>query len=422
MAATLGPSPLFFSGHSCPRRSLFLNLKPPCFSSPGGPDSLPSTQDSPQPGPSPSPPASVDPVKLAFERAKAYKTNPRPPPPVDSVAPDTASASTLDAGASKEVIPGLREGNGVGLGESIPGKDTGKERLVISNVGFLGLDFADKKQTRGLPPGLVPISDPFPEGETPDVEIIVGDASQFDNSKASKQAPSAQEGDPDFYKPKVTSWGVFPRPSNISKTFGGGRVIHPGEVLETTEDRAAKEARTRELLAAYKKKMGLSIDAQLKSECENALKDGDSLMDVGKLKEALSYYQQIMDKLPFQSELYGLAALQWSICQDSLARPSEARIMYEKLQSHPNARITKKARQFMFSFEAMEMMKVRSSRISSAESTGYRDYFEAFVEEKSAYGLNNKIDLEEGSATQVLPYVIFLLAPIFAVLIIALYK
>ena len=50
--------------------------------------------------------------------------------------------------------------------------------------------------------------------------------------------------------------------------FGGGRNIRPGEVLETAEERAAKEARTRQLLAAYKKKVGLSIDAKLKSECE----------------------------------------------------------------------------------------------------------------------------------------------------------
>lgn len=115
------------------------------------------------------------------------------------------------------VIVGSKEGSGVDLGELIPGKETSKERLVISNVDFLGLDFADKKQTRGLPPGLVPISDPFPEGEIPDVEFIVGDASNFDNSRASNQAP-VQDGDSDLYKPKVTSWGMFPRPSNISKT------------------------------------------------------------------------------------------------------------------------------------------------------------------------------------------------------------
>lgn len=30
------------------------------------------------------------------------------------------------------------------------------------------------------------------------------------------------------------------------------------------------------------------------------LKDGDSLMGSGKLKEALPYYQKVMDKMPFQ--------------------------------------------------------------------------------------------------------------------------
>lgn len=39
-------------------------------------------------------------------------------------------------------------------------------------------------------------------------------------------------------------------------------------MLETDEEKAAKEARTKELIAAYKKKFGLSIDAKLKSECE----------------------------------------------------------------------------------------------------------------------------------------------------------
>ena len=50
--------------------------------------------------------------------------------------------------------------------------------------------------------------------------------------------------------------------------FGGGRVIRPGEVLETADDKAAKEARTRQLLAAYKTKIGLNIDPKLKSECD----------------------------------------------------------------------------------------------------------------------------------------------------------
>ena len=50
--------------------------------------------------------------------------------------------------------------------------------------------------------------------------------------------------------------------------FGGGRNIRPGEALETPEDKASKEARTRQLIAAYKRKMGLNIDPKLKAECE----------------------------------------------------------------------------------------------------------------------------------------------------------
>lgn len=39
-------------------------------------------------------------------------------------------------------------------------------------------------------------------------------------------------------------------------------------MLETAEEKAAKEARTRELLAAYKSKTGLKIDPKLKFECQ----------------------------------------------------------------------------------------------------------------------------------------------------------
>jgi hypothetical protein len=34
---------------------------------------------------------------------------------------------------------------------------------------------------------------------------------------------------------------VFPRPANISATFGGGRNIRPGQALETAEQRTKRE-------------------------------------------------------------------------------------------------------------------------------------------------------------------------------------
>lgn len=91
-----------------------------------------------------------------------------------------------------------------------------KRELSVSSIDFVGLNFADKKTGRGLPAGLVPVSDPFPEGDLPEVEFIVGDTSKFEDEKSSK--PEIQGDDENVYKPKVSSWGVFPRPNDISRT------------------------------------------------------------------------------------------------------------------------------------------------------------------------------------------------------------
>ncbi|VVA32380.1 PREDICTED: cytochrome C oxidase subunit [Prunus dulcis] len=132
------------------------------------------------------------------------------------------------------MVEGLEErSTGGNLGNEIVDK---KGKLSVSSIDFVGLGSAS------------------------------GDARNFD---AVAWKPEQTQGDnSDLYKPKVSSWGVFPRPNDISKTFGGGRVIRPGEVLETAEEKAAKEARTRRLVAAYKSKMGMNSDPKLRSECE----------------------------------------------------------------------------------------------------------------------------------------------------------
>ncbi|OWM72848.1 hypothetical protein CDL15_Pgr021154 [Punica granatum] len=337
-----------------------------------------NTPESSEPDPGP-----VDPVKLAFEKATAYRKSPQSKPAVKVMTGDAGADSGAGA-TSPGPAPaeGLNEEKGADSGAGVKvEKASNKDQLVVSSVDFVGLDFGDKKRTRRLPPGLLPVAETFSDQDIKEVEIIVGDTSKFEDSTATKPA-SVKEDNSEVYKPK----------------YGGGRNIRPGEALETAEERAAKDARTRELLAAYKKKIGLNVDPKLKIECEKVLKDGDALMDSGKLKEALPYYEKIMKNLPFQSEIHGLAALQWSICQDSLTRRDQARSMYEKLQSHPNPTVSKKARQFMFSFQAMEMMKVGSSRLSS-RNTGYQNYFEAFIEDKVDYTSNNDDEARLGALT-----------------------
>ncbi|XP_017254642.1 uncharacterized protein LOC108224510 isoform X2 [Daucus carota subsp. sativus] len=418
----------------------------------GGSDDLVGTNDSSLSSDKPLEPPVLDPVKLAFEKSKAYKdlkTNAKPlsnQQPADDAVKKTggselrgasvegkegsdafkvAMEKAKDYGRTKG---GLTESKGAGSGDGISGsreksesptveeRANNKKKMTVSSIDFVGLNFSDKRSSRGLPPGLVPTVDPF--SDTDEVEIIVGDTSKFEGTTRSN--PATVDENQDVYKPKVSTWGVFPRPSNISKTYGGEKVIRPGEALETAEEKASKEARTRQLLAAYKKKVGLNIDPKLKSECQKVLNDGDLLMDRGMLEEALPFYERVMEKLPFQTELHGLAALQWSICQDSLTRVNEARVMYEKLQSHPNPKVSKQARNFVFGFQAMEMLKVRKST-PSPTSTGYQNYFDAFVKDKSTVSLE-ETEANEGAFSEVLPYMVFLCCPILIVLVIAVQK
>ncbi|URE34941.1 hypothetical protein MUK42_15709 [Musa troglodytarum] len=378
-----------------------------------------------------------DPVKLAFAKAKAYQKDkksapiaePQPPPSssagLDGVGDDSPAEVPSAVKLAMERAKEYKKGKGapgpqkmsLPYSRELLEEKSKKGELKLSSIDFLGLDFAEKKPYRGRPPGLAPVIEPISEGDLPEVELIVGDPSKFGESIPSVTVnPEENDDNMVFYKPKVSTWGVFPRPSNISKTFGGGRNIKPGEVLETAEGKAAKEKRTRELLAAYKSKMGLTIDAKTKAECEKALKEGDKLMDLGRLREALPFYEKIMKDLVFQSELHGQAALQWSICQDSLSRPNVARAMYEKLQSHPNVQVSKRARQFAFSFQAMEMMKASGSSI--LPKTGYETYFDAFVENNDNYS-PAKEEQEESTLRQGLPYIMFLSSPILFIIFLA---
>lgn len=108
---------------------------------------------------------------------------------------------------------GLKGSAGGNSGKEVVEK---KAKLSVSSIDFVGLGFADKKEGRGLPAGLVPISDYIPEGGSPDVEFIAGDTRNFDAGP--RQTEQTQGDNPDLYKPKVSSWGVFPRPNDISKT------------------------------------------------------------------------------------------------------------------------------------------------------------------------------------------------------------
>uniref|UniRef100_A0A0A9CV44 Uncharacterized protein n=1 Tax=Arundo donax TaxID=35708 RepID=A0A0A9CV44_ARUDO len=446
---------------------------------------LPCPLASSAPGPPPPPPEEAekpDPIKLAFARAAAYKKerdSPAPaPPPTPPPPPPSQPQPSAEVSGSKEAVARAleyRNGNGGGPGagggdgSSLLGgsPDFGQNTLLSQDVtfgkvsnkkeeyeydetDFLGLDFFEKKRYRGPPPGLAPVVEPLSDDDFPEVEIIIGDPSKFEKTRRSteiqpvddreseetsrsttsepnkddkveKAPPSTAEPEDDenadIYKPTVRSWGMFPRPQNISKAYGGGRNIRLGGETQSAEEKAAKDKRTKELIASYRNRQNMIVDAKTKAECTEALREGDELMNTGRLKQALPYYEKVMKAVDFKTELHGIAALQWSICLDSLCRSKEAMSMYSKLKNHPNSEISKKANMFVFSFQAMDFMKVNSTPLP--KNTGYETYFNKFGGQKNYYA---SLDEPDMGIDQIIPYMIFLVSPIFLVAFVALRK
>ncbi|PKA61756.1 hypothetical protein AXF42_Ash008587 [Apostasia shenzhenica] len=137
------------------------------------------------------------PVNSSMEKAKEYTENKRLSTEMQSV---LGQEDTILWNSTKDFLKN---------------KSNKKDELKISSKDFLGLDFSEKKSYKRVPPGLVPSAGPILGDDVFEVEFIVGDARKFENTPP---VLALNDDNTSLYKPKVSTWGVFPRPSNISKT------------------------------------------------------------------------------------------------------------------------------------------------------------------------------------------------------------
>lgn len=86
--------------------------------------------------------------------------------------------------------------------------------------------------------------------------------------------------------------GVFPRPDNISQTYGGGRNLRPGQPLETEEQQAARQARVGAALARYRQQQGLVVDSAVEEAAQRAFDEGSALFQEGRLEGALERFTE----------------------------------------------------------------------------------------------------------------------------------
>lgn len=61
---------------------------------------------------------------------------------------------------------------------------------------------------------------------------------------------------------QVSTWGVFERPADISKAYGGGKKIGIGGAEEDPEEKARKQKELDAKLKAYRNSLGGDFDAE----------------------------------------------------------------------------------------------------------------------------------------------------------------
>ena len=147
---------------------------------------------------------------------------------------------------------------------------------------------------------------------------------------STETAPTDPPDDDDMYTPKSSAWGVFQRPRDVSKTFGGGRVITRAEMNRMDDEYEAR-------MKSGQKAQKLYINEISKVEDENTdkIKDAVSrsrnLMGMGNRQKAVEVLEQIKPFISWHSELGGETYLEIAMALETVDRTDEAREIYGKL-------------------------------------------------------------------------------------------
>lgn len=144
-------------------------------------------------------------------------------------------------------------------------------------------------------------------------------------------SPAVEEGE-DLYTPARSSWGVFQRPRDISKTFGGGRPISKEEMDRMDEEFELRE-KTRETAAVTWKSEALKKESENEDAIRSALDRGRGFMVMGNRKASVAALEGVSELCSWQSELGGEVLLELGMALETVDRTEDARKVYGKLAS-----------------------------------------------------------------------------------------
>ena len=200
------------------------------------------------------------------------------------------------------------------------------------------------------------------------------------------------ETDEAVYKPSVSTWGVFERPPDISKAYGGGRTIRKEDI----EDEAAiaeRKARVAKKLAKYREDAGMLSG----NDYDAARKDLDAAKDFvknGFMQQALELLEPwAIEKVGPKTEIGGQIIFNYAICLDNLQRRDEALKQYRRCIGNQYGTVSKQADRMVWGMTtASRKMKADLfDYMDAAKLDAYDEYLIKMANEKFA----GEIDEEE---------------------------
>ena len=192
-------------------------------------------------------------------------------------------------------------------------------------------------------------------------------------------SPSVAEAPNATFKPKVATWGVFDRPADISKAYGGGRKIGVGGYAPPPEEVERKRAETQALLANYRKSVGADLEAEKahQPEIEAALKEAQQLLRFGSTKGALAELQGVQGWCTTATELGSRTLLELGLALVANAGTAaateaereesraDANRIFKSLGRSPSEEVRRVAQQMLFQETAQEFLKVGEAEATS---------------------------------------------------------
>lgn len=203
---------------------------------------------------------------------------------------------------------------------------------------------------------------------------------RFDGSSDDKvsQDPAGAEAaagdDTAVYKPKVGTWGMFPRPDNISKAYGGGRKIPLGGAMAGADSAASKErdAAIKAKLASYRASAGIDMakEEAHAAEIDAALATADRAMRGAFPGDAVRALEPVREFVSTNSQRGGDVYLALALAYEATGQRNAAIDVYKQLRTSPFQMVARKARQLLAGFDAMEELKVEDAASSGQLRVG----------------------------------------------------